>query len=60
MSTSSELFTWEVLVNDHGAPSVDAYLFECAAEDIDHACEQALDAYPGIEVLAAIRKGPYH
>ena len=30
-------------------------LFECTAEDFDHAVQQALNAYPGAELLEVIR-----
>ena len=30
-------------------------LFECTAEDFDHAVSQALNAYPGAELLEVIR-----
>jgi hypothetical protein len=34
--------------------------FDCSAEDADHACEQAADAYPAGEVLHAVEleEGP--
>lgn len=53
------LFNWRLLVNDPGADLNEAYLYECQAEDHSHAYEQALDAYPGVEVLAAVCRGPF-
>jgi hypothetical protein len=32
-------------------------LFDCWAEDADHAEEQALNAYPNGEIINAIQKG---
>lgn len=49
------LDSWTVLVLDPGAPEGDAYTFPCFAEDLEHAYEQAADAYPEATLLGAQR-----
>lgn len=44
---------WNVLYRESDYSPLDFDVFECYADDMDHADEQCLDAYPDCEILWA-------
>jgi len=44
---------WNVIYREANCGPLDFDIFQCDAEDMDHADEQTLDAYPDCEIMWA-------